>query len=147
MLYPIEQKEYSKDPFIRRTWEAAEVLFQEAFTITIFGYGAPQSDADAVELLKSAWFSKNKREIEQVEIIDVAPKEVLHKRWSPFTPTDHITFIKPFDKCWISRCPRRSCEALFYPMQYGLPCEDFPPPGTDSLAEVQARSADIARYE
>src|SRR5262245_31097828 len=47
LLYPIERKDYSKNMYIRRNWKAARDLFSAAFTLTIFGYGAPNSDADA----------------------------------------------------------------------------------------------------
>src|SRR5262249_12397937 len=48
LLYPIERKDYSTNPYIKRNWEAAKALFRDAFTLTIFGYAAPASDADAV---------------------------------------------------------------------------------------------------
>ena len=147
LLYPISQKNYSADPYIRRNWEAAETLFSEAFTMTIFGYGAPDSDTDAVKLLRRAWFAQGKRTLEHVEIIDTAPQTLLHHRWSPFTPTLHYHVTTAFEQCRIARWPRRSCESLFYPMTQGLPCEDFPLPSTDSIAELRAYAADIARHE
>ena len=54
LLYPVEKKGYSKDPYIRQSWEAAEQLFKDALAITIFGYSAPDSAQDAFALLKSA---------------------------------------------------------------------------------------------
>ena len=147
LLYPIRQKNYSADPYIRRNWEAAKTLFMEAFTITIFGYGAPDSDTDAVELLRRAWFTQRTRTFEHIEIIDIALKTHLHDRWSPFTPTSHYEVKAAFEQCRIARWPRRTCESLFYPMTQGLPCEDFPLPSTGSIAELQAHAADIARHE
>lgn len=147
LLYPIVQKNYSKEPFIRRSWEEAEALLKEAFTITIFGYSAPDSDADAVELLRAAWFARSMRESEHIEIIDIADQSFLHQRWSRFTPTLHYHFTKSFEQCRLARWPRRSCESLFYPMTQGLPCEAFPLPATDRIVELQNYAADIARYE
>jgi hypothetical protein len=38
--------------------------------VTIFGYGAPKSDTEAVDLMKAAWGKVSDRNLEQVEIID-----------------------------------------------------------------------------
>lgn len=147
LLYPIRQKNYSADPYIRRNWEAARILFREAFTITIFGYSAPDSDGDAVELLRLAWLSRSERTFEHIEIIDTACPSLLHDRWKRFTPTSHYHVTTVFEQSRIARWPRRSCESLLYPMTQGAPCEDFPVPNTDSITELQAYAADIARHE
>jgi len=147
LLYPTKQKNYSSVRYIRRSQEAAKAFFGEAFTITIFGYGAPDSDAYAVELLKQAWFSRSQRTFEHVEIIDTACSTCLHGRWSPFTPTYHYCATEAFEHCRIARWPRRSCEALLCPMTQGLPCEDFPLPNTRNLAELQTAASEIARHE
>lgn len=47
---------------------------------TIFGYGAPVSDVEAVTLLNKAWGMPDDRVMEQFEIIDITPEEVLRKR-------------------------------------------------------------------
>lgn len=147
LLYPIHQKNYSDDPYVQRSWDAARTIFSEAFTVTIFGYGAPVSDVDAVELLRQAWFAKSPRTMEHIEIIDIAPKSLLHERWSSFTPTFHNSVKTAFEQSRIARWPRRTCESLLYTMNKGLPCEDFPLPSTDSITELQAYAVDIARHE
>ena len=147
LLYPISKKDYSTNPFIRGNWESATSQFRSAFTITIFGYGAPTSDADAIELLNQAWFEESDREMEHMQIIDIADQSVLHQRWSPFTPTSHYRVIKQFNASRIARWPRRTCESLIYPMSKGVPCEDFPLPETDNLVELQAAAARIAQHE
>lgn len=147
LLFPIEQKDYSKDSYIRQNWDIAKELFRDAFTLTIFGYGAPESDKDAVELLRLAWIDQSDRTVEHVEIIDIVDESILHKRWSPFTPTHHYQILSTFEKSRLARWPRRSCESLLYPMTQGIPCEDFPLPTTDSLSTLQTFSAGIAQYE
>ena len=77
LLYPIQHKDYSADPYIRRNWGAAKNLFSDAFTVTIFGYGAPASDRDAYDLLKLAWLTGSARSFEHIEIIDTAPQSLL----------------------------------------------------------------------
>lgn len=146
-LYPIKNKNYLTDPYIRRNWHAAKVLFKEAFTLTIFGYSAPASDEDAVELLREAWTAESDRTLEHVEIIDTAPQSLLHDRWSSFTPTYHYRVKTTFEQSRIARWPRRTRESLLYPMTQGFPCEDFPVPNTESLADLQAYAAGIARHE
>ena len=145
LLYPIDQKDYSSDPYIRRNWEAAEALFTEAFTLTIFGYGAPASDKDAVKLLRSAWLARSDRTLEHIEIIDTAQQSSLHDRWSAFTPTLHYRVKSTFDRSRLARWPRRSRESLLYPMTEGVPCEDFPLPAADSLGALQEFASHIAR--
>ena len=147
LLYPIEQKDYSKNPFIRRNWHAAQILFRDAFTLTIFGYGAPDSDTEAVQLLRSAWMSRSDRSIEHIEIVDVANQSLLYSRWSPFSPTHHYRVTRSFEQSRLARWPRRSCESLLYPMTEGMPCEDFPLPITDNLVDLQTFALEISRYE
>jgi hypothetical protein len=149
LLYPIEQKSYSENPFIRRSWNAARSLFKGAFTVTIFGYGAPDSDRAAYELLRLAWLSGGScnRNFEHIEIIDNAPHALLDSRWSPFAPTHHYHTVTAFERSRIARWPRRTCESLFYPMTQGAPCEDFPLPYTDGIRELQAFAGHIARHE
>lgn len=147
LLYPIERKDYSADSYIRRNWDAAKQLFADAFTLTIFGYGAPASDKDAVHLLQLAWLARSNRSLEHVEIIDTAEQATLHGRWTAFTPTFHYQIVSSFDQCRLARWPRRSREAIWYPMSQGIPCEDFPLPRTDSLSELQEYASQIALYE
>lgn len=147
LLYPIRQKNYSENPYIRRNWDAAKILFQDSFTLTIFGYGAPASDADAYDLLKLAWLNGGSRSFEHIEIIDVDDRSKLADRWSPFTPTYHYHVVTTFEQSRIARWPRRSTESLFYPMSRGTPCEHFPLPKTDRLSQLQAYAASIAQHE
>lgn len=147
LLYPIGQKDYSANPYIRRNWDAAKILFKDAFTLTIFGYSAPSSDKDAIELLRSAWTARSDRTLEHIEIIDIAQQSFLYDHWSPFTPTHHYLFPETFEQSRLARWPRRSCESLMYPMTQGQPCEDFPLPTTDNLAALQAFAKEISCHE
>ncbi len=147
LLYPIGKKDYSKDPYIEQSWKAARELFREAFVLTIFGYSAPDSDRDAVDMLKAAWMGRSRRKIEHIEVIDIEDFGTLYERWKPFTPTFHLTHRQQFDKSWIARWPRRSREAVWFPAIEGEVCEEFSLPPTNDLDEIQERIAEIARYE
>jgi hypothetical protein len=146
LCYPSPQKDYSES-YIHRSMEAARTMFSNAFTITIYGYGAPKSDKFAVELLQRAWFKDSPRALEHIEIIDNAPPSILEDRWSPFTPTLHYQIRKTFEESRIAYWPRRTCESWLPPMKNGIPCEKFPITNTDNLLELQAHAASIARYE
>ena len=147
LFYPVENKNYSNDPYVSDSWDSARSYFREALVLTIFGYSAPSSDAAAVELLRSAWMERSERRMEHVEIIDIAPEESLHERWKEFTPTHHFHARRDFDDSWMARWPRRSREAVFIPMSLGIPCPDFPLSGTKDLVELHAQVREIAKWE
>jgi hypothetical protein len=58
LLYPIAKKDYSTNRYIASAWEEVRSSLSSAFTFTIFGYGAPDSDADAVRLLRVGGIGK-----------------------------------------------------------------------------------------
>lgn len=149
LLYPITQKDYSAtaNKYIEEAWKSANDFFKNAFTITIFGYGAPTSDTEAIKLLQSAWFEGSPRKLEHIEIIDIADSDTLHNRWSSFTPTNHYRIHKSFDESRIYKWPRRTCESLIYPMRDGIACEAFPLTSTNDLVELQNAIKEIAHYE
>jgi len=148
LLYPIDKKNYAQaTPYTQRALDEAKARLTKAFTLTIFGYGAPESDREAIALLQEGWFNNRSREFEHVEIIDTAPQSSLHERWSAFTPTHHLNIKSAFEQSQLARWPRRSTESLFYPMSQGAPCKDFPLPMTNNLAELQACAAEIALHE
>ena len=147
LLYPVRKKDYSNSPYIKAAWDAARELFKEALVLTIFGYGAPESDRDAVDLLKLAWTKRSNREFEHVEIVDIVCEEILYERWSSFTPTLHLHPRQNFTESWITRWPRRSREAVWFPMTEGSPCEKFPMAPTTNLSELQELTLEIAKWE
>ena len=147
LLYPVEKKGYSKDPYISQGWEAAKQLFEGALLITIFGYSAPDSDQDAVALLKSAWMNRSSRKSEHVEVIDIDEESILYERWKPFTPTYHLQRRQDFKSSWIAQCPRRSREAVAGFMSQGIPYEPFPMEFNRDLNVLQKQAAAIAYYE
>src|SRR5882724_10526789 len=75
LLYPIQEKNYETHPAIKSSWRSVNRALKSAFMVTIFGYGAPESDQAAMALLLGAWGGWEKRELEQFEIIDVRAKD------------------------------------------------------------------------
>lgn len=149
LLYPIEKKAYSENAneYIKEAWKNAQYFFSNAFTITIFGYGAPSSDIDAVKLLHTAWVKNNNRALEHIEIIDTADNNLLYERWKPFAPTGHIHIINNLPESRLLQWPRRTCESLLYPMKNGEACEAFPISLTDNLDQLHSSIKEISKYE
>lgn len=113
LLYPISEKNYTKDPFIDLQWKQLHNALENAFMITVFGYGAPKSDISAIALMKKAWGDVNTREMEQTEIIDIREEEELEEVWEPFIHTHHREFHKDFYNSFIANHPRRTGEAYY----------------------------------
>ncbi len=135
LLYPVAMKDYVHDPFIKTEWEVLRRGLRQARTLTIFGYGAPTTDKEAVDIMESAW-DKNNRFAERTEIIDKKEKEVLWKQWERFIVRTYLDCTKDFYQSRLANYPRRTCEALLEQTRYGLWVEDNPLPlnaGFDEL--------------
>lgn len=127
LLYPITKKNYSDNTFIKTEWEVLRKGLRQAMTLTIFGYSAPTSDKEAIDLMTSAWDREN-RFIERVEIIDIKNKENLWEQWDPFIVRTYFDHEHDYYESRISRYPRRSCEALVDQTVYGQFVENNPIP-------------------
>ena len=147
LLYPVEKKGYSSDPYITDAWKNARWFFRAAFVLTIFGYSGPDSDRDAVDLLKNAWMERSPREFEHVEVVDIASTASLHERWGKFTPTHHLKAVRRFEKSFAGRWPRCAKEKLFLAITQGIPSANFPLPNTDYLTVLQDLVREIAKSE
>jgi hypothetical protein len=113
LLFPVENKDYANDAFIEEQWKALRQYLNDAYILTIFGYGAPKSDAEAVGLMKQAWGKAADRNLEEIEIIDIRPGSELKKTWSSFIHTHHYRTVTDFYASWIADHPRRTCEVMW----------------------------------
>lgn len=113
LLYPVKEKNYQLHPVINAHWNGFRHFLKSAWAFTIFGYSAPKTDIDAVELMKDAWGDVNSRELEQTEIIDIRNEDELVKTWSPFIHSHHYDIKTNFYDTYIAQFPRRSGEALW----------------------------------
>ncbi len=148
LLYPVRQKDYfNANNYIKVSWEQAIELFRDAFTITIFGYGAPDSDVEAVKLLNNAWMEESPRKMEHIEIIDTDDYDTITKKWKKFAPTGHYRIHRNLRESRLWKWPRRSCESLYYPMMNGIPCEEFPLSETEDHEDLQNFITSISNYE
>jgi len=116
LLYPVEQKNYNGDEFISMEWEKIKFwLSKKSKTVraTIFGYGAPISDVEAVSLLNDSWGTPEERNMEQFEVIDISPEEELRKKWNGFIHSHHYDITNSYFNSSLAANPRRTSESYF----------------------------------
>ena len=113
LLYPIKHKKYNDDPFIRGQWRILHAYLNAAYIVTIFGYSAPQTDVEAIQLLKDAWGDAESRTLEEIEIIDIKTEKDLLSKWDSFIFSHHYRVHSSFYDSLIAQSPRRSTEDLF----------------------------------
>jgi hypothetical protein len=128
LLFPVTHKGYNTDEFIAREWDRLKRWLEHAKRITIFGYGAPKTDVEAVALMSRAWGDPNRRNLEQVEMIDVQPETVLTKRWKRFIHTHHYDYCSDYFNCSLAQFPRRTGERFMHQYLPTTPEEAFQDP-------------------
>lgn len=113
LLFPIKNKDYSSDEAIAKSWKQLKNVLERAYMVTIFGYSAPKSDAEAVAMLKQAWGAVDDRKLEEIELVDIRDEQTVIDSWDQFIHTHHYSYHTSFFDTTLARCPRRSCEATF----------------------------------
>lgn len=113
LLYPIKNKNYNQNIAIAKSWKELQNNLHRAYMLTIFGYSAPQSDIEAIAMLKSAWGTAEKRDLEEIEIIDIRDEDEVIESWKDFIHTHHFSYHKDYFTSTLATFPRRSCEATF----------------------------------
>jgi hypothetical protein len=136
LLYPIGRKDYNSQPLIQTSWNDLRMSLKSAFMLTVFGYGAPASDVEAVSLLKEGWGDREQRQMEEIEIIDVLVEDQVRQRWDDFILSHHYSVHKDFYSCLITKCPRRSCDACFNAVVECVPWDEQPIPKDACWQEI-----------
>ncbi len=113
LLYPIKKKNYQADIAIEKFWKELQNNFERAYMVTIFGYSAPQSDIEALSMLKVAWGEPEQRSLEEIEIIDIRDESEVIESWKDFIHTHHYSYHTDFFTSTLGKFPRRSCEATY----------------------------------
>lgn len=113
LLFPVKNKDYNSDVAISKSWKTLNNALEAAYMVTIFGYSAPKSDVEAVSMMKKAWGSVAKRNLEEIEIIDIRDEEEVVNSWKQFIHTHHYSYHTNFFESTLARYPRRTCEATF----------------------------------
>ena len=138
LLYPVKDKDYASDPLIAAQWRGFERYLENAYLLTVFGYGAPATDAKAVKVMKAAWQRAGRRELEEVEIIDIRPDSELKSAWEPFIVRTHYRIVNAFDRSMLGRWPRRTCEAIYNQFMMLQLSAENQAPRAGTLEAVQA---------
>lgn len=136
LLYPVKHKDYNTDPFIADEWNRLKWFLDRAYMLTVFGYGAPSTDVEAVDVMSDAWKNNPRFELGQVNIVDIKPPRQLEKTWEPFFCRNHYGTLKNIRGTWLFRHPRRSCEALAFSTLQMAPWKTNRLPGFKSLPKL-----------
>lgn len=138
LLYPVRQKNYNSDPLIAAYWRALREALCQAFVVTIFGYSAPATDVEAIELLQDGWGKPSERNMEQLEMIDIKDSNELRNTWNSFIHTHHYETTKDFYSSTLGLSPRRSCDAMWMRLMEAEFTDPNPIPRTQSWDEIRA---------
>lgn len=116
LLYPVKHKNYNENLFIREQWDTLEYFISYAAIITIFGYSAPKSDIEAIEIIEKA-FSKNGKEARRFDSLEIIEKpgfnnEELSDVWQNLAGNVnyHLDIFNSFYDSILAKFPRRSIE-------------------------------------
>lgn len=112
LLYPVSQKKYSEDEFLDSEWKNLQHHIQHAYFITMFGYSAPVTDAEASKLMFDVWNENTTRELAQIDFIDIKEKEEIKSNWKDFIVREHYAIQNDFFNTYLAVHPRRSCDAF-----------------------------------
>jgi hypothetical protein len=147
LLYPVKQKNYANNPFIKSEWIQLRYVLRHAYFFTIFGYSAPKTDVEARKVLLNEWKTNPIFELAQIEIIDIKSKKELKDNWREFFCRAHHG---TFDSVWhshIFQYPRRSCEGLAMATLQNMPWRTNCFPKTKNLRELQGWAQELWEEE
>ena len=147
LLYPVRDKDYVSDPYIASQWKSLSGFLGAAFLVTIFGYGAPDSDAAAIDLMSKAWGSPEERELEEIEIIDIKAEDTLRSKWDRFIHSHHYQVHGSYFESILANYPRRSVEAYWQSLIEARFREENPVPLTDSFSALWDWFSQLTMHE
>jgi len=125
LLYPVDKKDYNNDDFIKGQWKSLEYELKHAERVTVFGYSAPETDVEAINLLQNAWGTPDERNMEQFELIDIREEKEATKSWESFIHSHHYDYCTSFFDSSIAWHPRRSVESYRHWALPTTPSEAF----------------------
>jgi hypothetical protein len=130
LLFPVTKKNYQDGGIIEAQWKTAQSALENCFMFTIFGYSAPSTDIEAMNLLKEAWARPGEYHFEQTELINKtgSDPEALYETWEPFIHSHHYKIHESYYDSWMARHPRRTGEAYYNQNILGNWIEDNPVP-------------------
>lgn len=149
LLFPIEAKNYTEEFIIQNEWTVAKQVLSTAAGITIYGYGAPGTDKEAVALMRTAYAESQVTDIAPFTIINLPTVEVEQReKWSEFFDSRMFLYCSSFEESLLWANPRVSLETLFdailqqHPRELEQPFSKF-----SSLQELQMFAKSISAYD
>lgn len=137
LLFPVSKKDYSSDEFLASEWKNLQNHIQSAYFLTIFGYSAPVTDVEAKKLMLDVWSENTTRDLAQIDLIDIKPKEEVKGNWQDFIVRENYGISNSFFETYQAIHPRRSCDALAMASLQQMPWKDNHFPKNISLEELQ----------
>ena len=137
LLYPIKNKNYTSDPFIRNEWNVVRHYLQYAYFITIFGYSAPGIDVAARDIMLEVWNKNQTKSLAEIEIIDIKSEKELLETWNEFITRTRYGVLNSHYKSYLWRFTGRSCDAVAGATLQLEPSPENPYPDTKDLNELQ----------
>lgn len=127
LLYPIGKKDYNSEEFIKTEWGRTEACVRDEKTkiFTVFGYGAPASDVEAIKLLSDSWGSLETRNMEQFEIINIESEKECIEKWKKFIHSHHYDYFNNYFDSRLALFPRRTFESYFHQFEAESPDHAF----------------------
>jgi len=147
LLFPIRDKNYTKDLFIGDEWKRLSYWLKYAYFVTIFGYSAPKTDAAARKILADSFNGNDSKELAEIEIIDIQKSDILESNWKEFVDKKHYAFFESFEHSYILQHPRRTCEALAFATLQQDPWPDAPYSQTNDLKKLQDEAMALIEEE
>ena len=102
-----------------------EYELKHAERVTVFGYSAPETDVEAINLLQNAWGTPDERNMEQFELIDIREEKEATKSWESFIHSHHYDYCTSFFDSSIAWHPRKSVESYRHWALPTTPSEAF----------------------
>lgn len=114
LLFPIGKKDYQSHDIIKYQWKLAKEYLAKAAGITVYGYGVPETDREAYELMKEAYTKSNIKDIAPFTIINLlSEKQTQMDKWKELLDDKMVIFAEKFEDTILWRNPRVSLEHLF----------------------------------
>lgn len=115
LLYPIHNKNYNDNSFIKMQWDIFEDYLSRAAILTVYGYSAPKTDREAIEKLQNAFTRISKyRYLDQIQIIERPgfKQSEISDAWEELSVKvhGHLDITDSFFDTYLAEFPRRSVE-------------------------------------
>jgi len=146
LMYPIRRKDYAADSFIAGQWDLLRAHLRQGYWLTIFGYGAPDTDVEAVKLLLEMAEENRLSRDGEVEVIDIKTRDELEEKWKKFLG-NHYAIYETYSRSVLTRHPRLSSETLWLESKELSPQDERRFSVTDDLSALRLAAAELMDEE